>query len=611
MAFANKENLSNNPVAQKLIENKVASRMHKQDASLFDFDEEIAVSAAERLGWTTMASDPPLSPALVAAVAQQARCEGLEAVVLIGQGGSTQASQTITKLHSLEVTNEVPFKTMDSLSPVYVSHILGSCDPAKTLYIVSSKSGSTFEPTVVSHVAWSYVCAHLGQEGAGKRFVAITDSGSQLEQVARKNCWRAVLNGDKTVGGRFSALSVFGLFPMACVGIDVEEALQKAVDMEMLCASDALDNPALQLATFLYSNYLQGRDKFSLLLPSRTQVFGLWVEQLVAESLGKMGVGIVPNVEVDPGILSDPHKDRCAILCNMGSDQAFEHARTCLHPDIPAFRLDILNSEDMMDHFLIWEFAIAFCGWLMQINPFDQPDVESTKIATKQLLYDKKSELQIPLNSDGGAAYKELELSETSLVADKLCASSVLLPKEQDLEKCSLDEALRALFNSIKPGDYFSLNAFLPFRGTGRRETLERIRHRVADRLKTCSCLEIGPRYLHSTGQLHKGGKDNGVFLVVSSNEPYDIGVAHENFTLGQVSQAEAFGDFMALSCRGRRVIYVNLYDNNSKTLALFADAVCNAISAAYAKRGHSSLQPAVAVGGAASCVAGGRCAPL
>ncbi len=587
MTFANKVDLNKSPIAKKLIDNHVASRMHEHDGSLFDFSEEVKKLASTRLGWTTLASKPPLNPALIAAIAQQARCEELEAVVLIGQGGSTQASQTITKLHSLEVTDEVPFKTMDSLSPVYVSHILGSSDPAKTLYIVSSKSGSTFEPTVISHVVWSYVCAHLGQECAGKRFIAITDAGSHLESVARKNGWRAVLHGQEDVGGRYSALSVFGLLPMACVGIDVEEALKNAIEMESLCASDSLDNPALQLATFLYKNYCDGRDKFSLLLPSRTQVFGLWVEQLVAESLGKQGVGIVPNVEVDPGILADPHEDRCAILCNMGNDQAFEHARTCLHPDIPAFRLDILDSADMMDYFLIWEYAIAFCGWLMQINPFDQPDVESTKIATKKLLYGGASNYDIPLDSNGVPAYKELALSENSLVADKLCASCVLLPNDEDISEASLNEALRALFNSIEPGDYFSLNAFLPFRGTGRREALERIRHRVADRLSTCSCLEIGPRYLHSTGQLHKGGKDTGVFLLVSSNEQYDIGVPHENFTLGQVSQAEAFGDFSALASRGRRVIYVNLLDNSSKTLALFADAVCNAISAAYARRRH------------------------
>ncbi len=587
MTFANKTDLSTSSIAQKLIENKVPSRIHAHDGSLFNFSEEIEELASRRLGWATLASKPPLNPALVAAIAQQARCEGLEAVILIGQGGSTQASQTITKLHSLEVTDEVPFKTMDSLSPVYVSHILGSSDPAKTLYIVSSKSGSTFEPTCISHVAWSYVCAHLGEDGAGKRFIAITDAGSQLEGVARKNGWRAVLHGQDDVGGRYSALSVFGLLPMASVGIDVEEALANAVAMENLCASDSFDNPALQLATFLYGNYRNGRDKFSLLLPSRTQVFGLWVEQLVAESLGKQGVGIIPNVEVDPGILADPHKDRCAILCNMGSDQAFEHARTCLHPDIPAFRLDILDSADMMDHFLIWEYAIAFCGWLMQVNPFDQPDVESTKIATKQLLYGGVGNFEVPLDPQGKPAYKELALSESSLVANKLCVSSVLLSDGEDIEESSLNEALRELFYSIESGDYFSLNAFLPFRGTGRRETLERIRHRVADRLSTCSCLEIGPRYLHSTGQMHKGGKDNGVFLVVSSNEPYDIGVPHENFTLGQLSQAEAFGDFSALASRGRRVIYVNLRDNSSKTLALFADAVCNAISAAYARRRH------------------------
>lgn len=585
MAFMNSSELGHCPTARLLIENEIPSRIAAKDGSVFDFSAEAAACAATRLGWTTLASKPPRDPAEIAIIAQQARGEGLDAVVLIGQGGSAQAPQTVTKLYSLEVTDEVPFKTMDALSPVYVNHILGSSDPARTLYIVSSKSGSTLEPTVLSHVCWKYVCAHLGSERAGSRFIAITDPDTELEHVARKNHWRAIIHGEPDVGGRYSALSAFGLFPMAAIGIDIERMLEDATPMEKLCASDSPDNPAVWLAAFLYDNLKAGRDKFSLLMPPSKQVFGLWVEQLVAESLGKAGVGILPNVEVDAGILSDPHPDRCAILCNMDSDEAFEHARTCVHPDIPVFRLDIPDSTAMTRYFLIWEYAVAFCGWLMQIDPFDQPDVESTKTATRQILYNQGGRFDVPEDVWGKPAYEEFELASCSY-ADRVYVSSTLLDTlDEPHEDIDANAALRLLFCSIKDDDYFSLNAFLPFKGVGRRETLEKIRHRAADRLSVCSCLEIGPRYLHSTGQLHKGGPNTGVFLVVSADEPFDITVPHEDFTLGDVANAEALGDFSALASRGRRAIYIHLKDNDDKFLSSFANDACSAISAAYALR--------------------------
>lgn len=585
MAFMNSSELGHCPTAQLLIENEIPSRIAAKDGSVFDFSAEAAACAATRLGWTTLASKPPRDPAEIAIIAQQARGEGLDAVVLIGQGGSAQAPQTVTKLYSLEVTDEVPFKTMDALSPVYVNHILGSSDPAHTLYIVSSKSGSTLEPTVLSHVCWKYVCAHLGAERAGSRFIAITDPDTELEHVARKNHWRAIIHGEPDVGGRYSALSAFGLLPMAAIGIDIERMLEDATPMEKLCASDSPDNPAIWLAAFLYDNLKAGRDKFSLLMPPSKQVFGLWVEQLVAESLGKAGVGILPNVEVDAGILSDPHPDRCAILCNMDSDEAFEHARTCVHPDIPVFRLDIPDSTAMTRYFLIWEYAVAFCGWLMQIDPFDQPDVESTKAATRQILYNQGGRFDVPEDVWGKPAYEEFELDSCSY-ADRVYVSSTLLDTlDEPHEDIDANAALRLLFCSIKDDDYFSLNAFLPFKGVGRRETLEKIRHRAADRLGVCSCLEIGPRYLHSTGQLHKGGPNTGVFLVVSADEPFDITVPHEDFTLGDVANAEALGDFSALASRGRRAIYIHLKDNDDKFLSSFANDACSAISAAYALR--------------------------
>jgi glucose-6-phosphate isomerase len=568
--------LQNEEIVRCLVEQKAASRVAAKDGTLYDFGPGVAAAAGEYLGWSTLASQPPVPIERITMLADHIRADGLEAVVLIGQGGSTQASMTVTKLNALDGV-EIPFRTMDSLSPVYVNHILGSSDPAHTLYIVSSKSGSTLEPTVLARVAWQYVCAHLGEQRAGSRFVAITDPGSLLEQDALGKRFRDILPGSPDVGGRYSALSVFALFPMALVGIDLEAAMELARATEARCASDDEDNPAIRLAAFLYGNYCAGRDKFSLVMPPSGQVFGLWLEQLVAESLGKNGKGILPNVEVDAGILAVPHADRSVITYAAGNDEGFSQAVSCIDASIPQLNLAVNSALDVIEHFIIWEYAVAFCGLLIQENPFDQPDVESTKRAVKGILYGKGMPLDAAndltrVSFDGSDGILELAVTDRIVCGE---VSGIL----------SVDEALRQLLCSIGEGDYFSLNAFLPFYGIGRREALERIRHRVAERLGVVSCLEIGPRYLHSTGQLHKGGPDTGVYLILSADELFDAHIPGEKFTLGELAKAQAEGDFATLAGRGRRGVHLHLVDNDSETLSRLADRVCAAVSAAQAQR--------------------------
>jgi len=556
-----------------LLKLKAPSRLAAKDATLFSFDASAEEQAASLMGWTTLCANPPKPIREIAELAAQIRAEGLDTVVLIGQGGSTQASMTITKLHELE-SNRVAFKTMDSLSPVFVNHILGSSDPARTLYILSSKSGSTVEPVLLERVVWHYVSAHLGAAEAGKRFVAITDPDSELEQHAREKNYRAVLHGPIDVGGRYSAMSVFALFPMALVGIDIEAAIEETKQTELLCSQDNTENPALILSCFLYDCYQNGRDKFSLVLPPSGQVLGLWIEQLVAESLGKQGKGILPNVEVDASVLSFPYDDRSAICYAVGHDEGYHESICCINSSIPVLNFSIERATQVLSHFVIWEFAITFLGIMMEVNPFDQPDVELTKTLVKDILYnDEKAELPAA-DADTIALYN---FSDDSNYVRAMRISRSLLDEEFD---ATIDQALRRLLGSLESGDYFSLNAFLPFRGIGRREALERMRNRVASRLGAVSCLEIGPRYLHSTGQLHKGGPNNGVFLLLSAEEENDIAIPQEDFTLGELAIAQAQGDFEALASRGRRTLHIHLCDNDSETLSRFADRFCAAVSA-------------------------------
>ena len=419
MAFIDSSELGHCPTAQLLIENEVPSRIAAKDGSVFDFSAEIADYAATRLGWTTLASKPPSDPAEIAIIAQQARGEGLDAVVLIGQGGSTQAPQTVTKLYSLEVTDEVPFKTMDALSPVYVNHILGSSDPARTLYIVSSKSGSTLEPTVLSHVCWKYVCAHLGAERAGSRFIAITDPDTELEHVARKNHWRAIIHGEPDVGGRYSVLSAVGLLPIAAAGISIDDLMKGAADSMERFSVLSKDNDAYKYAAI--RNILYRKGKSVEILECYEPDFALmneWYKQLFGESEGKDNKGLFPAscifstdlhsmgqfiqegsrtmfetiVDVKKpakDLFIDPLEGNFDGL-NFLADQNMSvvnrkamEGTILAHTDggVPEVLVEVDDLSAYNVGYLIYFFwrACACSGYLLGVNPFNQPGVESYK----------------------------------------------------------------------------------------------------------------------------------------------------------------------------------------------------------------------------------------
>ena len=550
------------PSAKILVRDKVASRLHAKDESLYDFDEAAAECAKNSTGWATLASQPPYSYKKIQAFAEGIIAEGFKTVLLIGQGGSTQAPMTITKYNKVD-RNALDFKVLDSVSPVRVRSILAGLDLERTLVLVSSKSGGTIEMRSVLDAVLDHFEMYLKTEKIPSHLVAITDPGSDLEKRAHDEGWRACFLGEPTVGGRFSALSVFGLVPAALVGIDLGGFLGHAKDAERVCSEDSIDNPAITLASFLYDNYLNGRDKFSFLTPKRGRVLGLWIEQLVAESLGKQGVGILPNIELDALLLTEDPKDRSVITYQTKTDlwderKNFDMSLAYLDSAIPRLSFRIDSVLDLAEHFVMWEYATAMCGYLMKRCPFDQPDVASTKAAALKFLAEGCPKPDFTENFIGNVNMGEAEVTIAPCIKSD-----------------TLMGALRNLFASIKPGDYFALDAFLPFDGEGRREALEVIRHGVADKLGVVSCLEIGPRYLHSTGQLQKGGTNNGVFLMVSANELKDIPLRHvEPESLGMLARTQAAADLSILIERGRRCMHLHLPDNSGVTIRALGDAV-------------------------------------
>lgn len=556
--------------AHSLVDGKVASRINGKDSSLYDFSENAETFARNYMGWTSLASNPPYPIEDIQSFADEMFVKGMNTVVLIGQGGSTQAPMTMTKYNAVD-SNLIKFRTMDSVSPARVRSILAGINPKTTLFIQSSKSGSTIEPSLVTKAVFDYLKDCLPEDEIARHFVAITDPGSVLEQEAKEQGWAKVFPGEPTVGGRYSALSVFGLVPAALVGISLDELMASAREAERICSADSLDNPAILLASFLYDNLRAGRDKFSFLCPKRGRVLGLWVEQLVAESVGKEGHGVLPNIEIDPLTLSFDPGDRSVIVYNTKTDlwderQNFARSTEFISGTIPRMTFSVEGVNDLVGHFVMWEYAIAMLGYLMKVCPFDQPDVQVAKTEVLSIL---KSGRPAPTCVQGGLCGIPLGPVEVSV-------SEVLRDK---LWRLSVGESLRVLLDSIQPGDFFSINAFLPFAGEGRREALEEIRHTFADRYGIVSCLEIGPRYLHSVGQLQKGGMNKGVYLVLSSEEAKDIPVNDERASsLGELAKAQALGDFTVLNERGRRAVYLHLPDNSAMTLRALSKAIRHAM---------------------------------
>ncbi|WP_449132968.1 hypothetical protein [Senegalimassilia anaerobia] len=552
------------PSAKTLVKECVASRLHAKDATLYGFSDEAQECAQNYMGWTDLATNPPYPLHEIQAFADSIIAQGLKSVVLIGQGGSTQAPMTITKYHKPD-SSLVRFRTLDSDSPVRVRGILSEIDPRTTLFIVSSKSGGTIEPRLALHAVRDALADQISDEEMVQHLVAITDPGSKLEQQAREEGWAAVFSGEPTVGGRFSAMSVFGLLPAALVGINLQEFMQHANEAERACSEDAIDNPAIGLAAFLYDNYVQGRNKFSFLTQKRGRVLGLWIEQLVAESVGKNGQGILPNIEIDTLLLKKDPGDRSVIMYQTKNDlwderHNFEMSLSYIDPTIPRAAFKIESVYELPEHFIMWEYAIAMCGYLMKVCPFDQPDVASAKAAVLDILRDGQPEPDYVQDFVDDVHMGQVEVRQAPCFKD--CTD--------------VRASLRALLASIQPGDFFALNAFLPFTGEGRREALETIRHGVAEKRRVVSCLEVGPRYLHSTGQLQKGGPNCGVFLILSADELKDIPLKEEAESLGSLAKAQASGDLVTLASRGRRCVHLHLPDNSGVTLRALAEVVCD-----------------------------------
>jgi transaldolase/glucose-6-phosphate isomerase len=541
-------------------------RLWSGDASLWTGTDE-----ANWIGWIGIVEQQldDLTPLLT--FQEEVKKEGFKHVVLLGMGGSSLCPEVWKETFG-RLAGYPELLVLDSTDPAQVKAVEDAIDVDKTLFIVSSKSGSTLEPNIFKACFFDKVKKKLGDK-AGSRFVAVTDPGSSLEKEARVDGFRHIFCGVKTIGGRYSALSNFGMVPAAAMGLDVDRLLDEAERMLNACTPGvpAEENPGLVLGTILGIAANHKVDKLTLAASPAIYDFGAWLEQLLAESTGKDGKGIIP---VDRERLGPPEvygDDRLFAYLRLedGADPAQDAAIDALEKAGKAVvRIRVASKYDLSEEIVRWEVATAVAGAIMGINPFNQPDVEASKLATRALTSEYEKTGKLPAESPF------FEGEGVKLFADASNAEAL----KRAVSAPSLAAYVKAHLDRLGKGDYFGLLAYVQM-SRGHEETLQGPRHRVRDRKRVATCLGFGPRFLHSTGQAYKGGPNSGVFLQVTCDDAADVPVPGSKYTFGVVKAAQARGDFQVLAERGRRALRVHLGPDVAAGLRALAGAVDKALA--------------------------------
>ena len=517
-------------------------RLWSRDATLWTGADE-----ASWLGWLAVAGEQRVRASALGDLANEIRRAGFTHALVLGMGGSSLCPEALKSTFG-RIAGYPELFVLDSTDPGQIHVLEHRIDVARTLFIVSSKSGTTLEPNIFFSYFFDRVRRTIGAERAGNHFITITDPGSRMEQVANTDRFRRIIPGVPAIGGRYSALSDFGMAPAAIMGLDVARFLARAAEMADRCgpAVRVADNPGALLGIRLGVLAQRGRDKVTLVTSPGIGALGVWLEQLLAESTGKVGKGLIP---VDGERLGAPAvygDDRHFVYVRLDSaaDPAQDEAMAALERSgQPVVRLRVPDPYHLGAEFFRWEVATAVAGAIIGVNPFDQPDVEASKVATRALTDHYEKAGTLPPDSPLG-------------VSDPAFAAT-----------------LKAHLESIKPGDYAAFLAYVPMNETHEAE-LSAIRLAVRDRFRVATCVGFGPRYLHSTGQAYKGGPNSGVFVQITCDDADDLPVPGRRYSFGVVKNAQALGDFQVLRERGRRALRVHLGTDVKNGLARLRQAI-------------------------------------
>jgi glucose-6-phosphate isomerase len=525
--------------------NNKVDRFWQKDASLWTSDGE-----EKWMGWIDIVERQQRDLANLAELGGDIETGGFKAVLLVGMGGSSLCPEVLAETFGYQEGFPV-LHIVDSTDPEQVKAARERWNLKRTLVIVASKSGSTLEPNILKQYFFDEMKDTVGDTEAGSHFIAITDPGSKMEQVAKADGFRYIFYGDPQIGGRYSALSNFGLVPATVAGLHTGKLLDAAAKAVAEAKLALGENPAVELGLILGTAANAGRDKITIFTSPEIYDLGAWMEQLIAESTGKLSKGITP---VDREAIGAPGvygNDRIFVYVKLAgtADSSLDAKVAALEAaGHPVIAVEISDLYEIFGQFFSWEVATAVAGSVMGINPFNQPDVESAKIETRALTtaYEKTGSLPVrePVLVDGGIGLYATEAYAATLKAAAPAAT--------------LAGYLRAHLNQIHAGDYFATLAFLPM-FPEHEEAIQGFRHKVRDAKKVATCLGFGPRFLHSTGQDYKGGPNTGVFLQITAEHAADVDVPGQTYSFGVVIDAQAAGDLAVLESRGRRALRVHL----------------------------------------------------
>ena len=479
---------------------------------------------SNRLGWLYVIDQMTDKINEMEAFAEEVKDAGYRHIVLLGMGGSSLGPEVLRKTFGNAV-HYPPLIVLDSTHPAWVKAIVDSIEIRHTLFLVSSKSGSTIETMSLYRYFRDLVNQELGVEKAGRNFVAISDGDTPLVNLAGREGFRRVFINPSDIGGRYSVLSYFGLIPASLTGINIRSLLDRALRMQESCApcADASENPGFWLGALIGSCALHGYNKLTFIISPSISSAGLWLEQLIAESTGKEGKGIIPVIDeplMPPEYYGD---DRLFVYLRMKGDTNIKTDEAVVQLEVagqPIIQLEVSDQYDLGGEFFRWEFATAVAGAVLDINPFDQPDVQAAKDAAKQIIKEFKSSKYLPV-----------------------------IPVGNDLNNW---------LEQVKPYDYIAIMAYMKPTPAVERAFSD-LRKKLIKKYHVATILGYGPRYLHSTGQLHKGGPDIGLFIQITINRIKDLCLPGEHYTLGILTEAEALGDYRALESKGRKIIRLQL----------------------------------------------------
>ena len=502
----------------------VVGRIWRGDHTVWSEDP---TEITDRLGWLTSADNMRDEIGSLTQFATDVKTEGYRHVVLLGMGGSSLGPEVLRQTFG-SADGYPELIVLDSTAPESVQAVADAIDPARTLFLVSSKSGSTIEPNAFYGYFRQLVEQERGPDDAGRNFVAITDAGTVLDALGQREGFRQVFGNQPDIGGRYSVLSHFGLTPAALIGIDLSELLDRADSMRDSSGADVpvADNPGAWLGAVIGTLSLKGRDKLTVLTSPSLSSFGLWAEQLIAESLGKQGRGIVPIAgEPIVGVESYGDDRVFAYLWVEGDEnnRVDELTGSLANAGYPVIRLDLKDRYDLAAEFFRWEFATAVAGSIIGVTPFDQPNVQAAKDATDSVLETVKQTGSLP------------ESSET--------------------------QSFIEIMESLAPGDYVAIMTYVT-QAPELDLALDGLRTAIVERYGVATTLGYGPRFLHSTGQLHKGGPNSGVFVQLTSDHTPDTQVPGMTLTFGVLVDAQALGDLLALQAAKRRTVRIDAGDS-------------------------------------------------